>query len=64
MRFSKGKTIYVGDQPVTDDDGTLIPGMQNEIRVQGARATAKLLKLKDPLSDIPLKPGQEPIKPI
>ena len=64
VRFSKGKTIYVGDQPVTDDDGTLIPGMQNEIRVQGARATAKLLKLKDPLSDIPLKPGQEPIKPI
>jgi hypothetical protein len=64
VRFTHQNRIYVGGKIVTDHTATLIPGVQNEIRVQGARATAKLLKLKDPLEDIPVKPGQEPIKPI
>lgn len=64
VRYTDGNFIFVGGKMVTDEKGKLIPGVQNEIRVQGARATAKLLKLKDPLADIPLNPGQEPIKPI
>ena len=64
VRYTDDNYIFVGGMMVTDEKGLLVPGVQNEIRVQGARATAKLLKLKDPLEDIPLPPGQPPIKPI
>jgi len=64
VRYTDDNYIFVGGMMVTDEKGFLVPGTQNEIRVQGARATAKLLKLKDPLADIPVRPGQEPIKPI
>ncbi len=64
VRYTYKNEIFVGGTRVLDKDNKLIPGIQNEIGVQGARATAKLLKLKDPLEDLPQQPGQPPIKPI
>ena len=64
IRYENQNRIYVGGTKVTDHTGKLIPGIQNVLAVQGARATADRRKLKDPLADIPQQPGQPPIKPI
>ena len=64
IRYEDQNRIYVGGTKVTDPTGKLIPGIQNVLSVQGARAAADRRKLKDPLADIPQQPGQPPIKPI
>jgi hypothetical protein len=64
IRYEDRNRIFVGGVKVTDDEGKLIVGVQNALAVQGARAGAKQLKLKDPLEDIPLHPGQPPVKEI
>lgn len=64
IRYIDQNRIFVGGFKVTDDQGFLKVGVQNHLPVMGARAGARTLKLKDPLSDIPLRPGQEPPKPL
>lgn len=64
IRYEKQNRIFVGDTAVTDHQGFLIPGIQNVLGVQGARAAAKRRKLADPLADIKLKPGTPPVKPV
>lgn len=49
----------VGGEQVTDGKGYLIPGIQNVISVQGARAEAKRKGLPDPLADLPAAPGKQ-----
>jgi hypothetical protein len=64
IRYEKQNRIFIGGMKVTDDQGKLIPGIQNAIQVQGARAAANTLKLQDPIADIPQRPGEPPIKPV
>ena len=62
IRYTKGKTIYVGGVPVTDADGYLNPRALDNIGVISARHRAQKRGLKDPLLGIPQRPGTEPIQ--
>ena len=62
VRYTKGRVVYVGGQPVTDEQGFLDPRALDAIGVQSARYTAQSRGLEDPLKGIPQKPGNKPIK--
>lgn len=49
----------VGGHPVTDGRGYLRPESAGVLSVEGARASAKLRGLPDPLADLPVAPGEK-----
>jgi hypothetical protein len=64
IRYTHNDRIYVGGQMVTDHEGYLINGIDGVLGVAGARASASRQKLKDPLSEIPIRPGGQIPKPM